>query len=641
MIKKTITLLAFLLLTHSFFIWAVNPTDSLTIELKQLDVSVPQLRYLNSKNQTLMLNRADIKSLPVTAIDQLLESAAGFDIRNRGIGGTQADISIRGGSFDQVLVLLNGINITDPQTGHYNMDIPIEITDIKRVELLHGSAARIYGPNAFSGVVNIITGNSQNKLNASLNAGSYNSFDQNVSTGFALGSVKNYISLTHKSSDGYIVNTDYDIFNAFLQSMTETKKTGSFNLQLAFQQKSYGANSFYSFSYPNQFDHTKTFFGALDWNRSLANLSLHAQIYDRLHYDRFELFRDSVSNKPAWYKSHNYHLTNVSGGKFTLSSKLTTHTELTTGIDIRNEHIYSNALGHLLSKEVNNIFDDRQNFTKSDNRLLSGIFLDLSGKTDTYEISAGGSGTYNEKYGMIWSGGFEANYKLTTSTLIFVTGNTAKRLPTFTDLYLKNSIQKADENLLPEQSVTFETGLKINKKGFNFSGNVFYRMGINVIDWVKFQGSTIWESKNMADINTLGIDLSSGYKFDDDRILKKISLSYSFLNSDKEAVDFDSKYALDYLKHKITLKVDHQIVKNLSMGWLLSYNDRAGNYSDFKTGQLTNYQPYLMSDAKLLWKLSKFELTGSINNLLNVKYADYGGLEQPGINFNAGIRLLL
>jgi iron complex outermembrane receptor protein len=122
--------------------------------------------------------------MPVQSVDELLESVAGIDIRQRGVGGTQSDISIRGGSFDQVLVLLNGVNITDPQTGHYNLDVPVELSDIVRVELLQGSVARIYGPNAFSGAVNIVTEKKETStISVQTAGGSYNSFIQNLSAG--------------------------------------------------------------------------------------------------------------------------------------------------------------------------------------------------------------------------------------------------------------------------------------------------------------------------------------------------------------------------------------------------------------------------------------------------------------------------
>ena len=91
-----------------------------------------------------VIDSNNIENAPVQSIQDLLEHSLNVDIRQRGYYGAQADISIRGGSFDHVLILLNGINITDPQTGHYNLDLPVEIEDIKRIEILNGPSARIH-----------------------------------------------------------------------------------------------------------------------------------------------------------------------------------------------------------------------------------------------------------------------------------------------------------------------------------------------------------------------------------------------------------------------------------------------------------------------------------------------------------------
>ena len=104
-----------------------------------------------------VIPREEIEYAPVTSIQELLEYVAGVDVRQRGAEGVQADISIRGGTFDQTLILLNGVNITDPQTGHHNLNLPVSINQIERIEILEGPAARVYGPNAFSGAINIVT----------------------------------------------------------------------------------------------------------------------------------------------------------------------------------------------------------------------------------------------------------------------------------------------------------------------------------------------------------------------------------------------------------------------------------------------------------------------------------------------------
>ena len=616
-------------------------TDSLQIDLREIAVNAALYQLQSGSGRLLtIIDRKTIEKMPLQSIDDLLETLSGVDIRNRGVGGTQSDISIRGGSFDQVLVLLNGVNITDPQTGHYNLDIPIELSDIARIELLQGSAARIYGPNAFSGAINIVTNGKTNKSAAAqLTAGSFGTFTQNISGNLGNKKLASFVSFSNKSSDGYINNTDYKILNAFSHTTLNTVSAGKFDLQLAYQQKSYGANAFYSFKYPNQFDHTKTFFGALNWQYSVSQMQLAAQAYMRKHYDRFELYRDSISNKPSWYTTHNYHVTDVTGAKLALSHQ-GAFLKSTVGVDMRNEHIYSNALGKSLTVSHNNIFETAHPFTKEDNRLLSSAFVDFTKNIQKFNFSLGGSATYTSKFGFMWFGGSDINFNASDDLRIYASANTAVRLPTFTDLYLQNSIQKADTNLLPENSINYEVGLKYDKSNLRIHAAFFYRIGNNVIDWVKFPTSAKWESKNLANVNALGADVSAEYTFSNN-IIKKLALSYSYLTLDKEAVTFDSKYALDYLRHKAVLTLTHEIVSKLSAQWKLSYNERAGDYTDFVSNQKLSYKPFTMADVRLLWTDRYFDVFADANNLLDVNYADYGGLIQPGINFNVGVRFRL
>jgi iron complex outermembrane receptor protein len=118
-------------------------------------------------------------------------------------------------------------------------------------------------------------------------------------------------------------------------------------------------------------------------------------------------------------------------------------------------------------------------------------------------------------------------------------------------------------------------------------------------------------------------------------------LDYSLLNIDKKATNFDSKYALDYLKHKLVLSFEHNLFRSISGLSKLGYFDRAGNYSDFSTGNLTIYKPYIMLDYRLLWSINHIQLYTDINNILNSNYADFGGLSQPGINFCVGLKFKL
>src|SRR5690606_4557270 len=104
-----------------------------------------------------VIQRREIETTPARSLQEVLSFVPGVDVRQRGVSGTQANIGIRGGSFDQTLMLLNGIKLTDPQTGHHMMNIPLPLQGISSIDVLKGPGSRIYGQNAYAGAINIIT----------------------------------------------------------------------------------------------------------------------------------------------------------------------------------------------------------------------------------------------------------------------------------------------------------------------------------------------------------------------------------------------------------------------------------------------------------------------------------------------------
>ena len=584
-----------------------------------------------------VVDKSEISRMAVQSIDQLLDYMAGLDIRQRGTNGTQADISVRGGSFDQVLVLLNGVNITDPQTGHFNIDIPLNLSDVSRVEILEGSSARVLGPNAFSGAINIVTGSQEKRaLNAELTGGSFNTFGESVSGSFGNNKLTTFASVSHKSSTGYMANTDFDFSNAFVQSTLKIKDAGKFDLQLAAQMKDFGANSFYSLAYPNQFESTKTFMAALNWSLSKGRWSYNAQTSWRRHHDRFELIRDFVG-APAWYTTHNYHMTDVTGGKVSASyfSKLG---KTTIGVELRNEHVFSNVLGTPIDS-IHAPLETNGFFTKEANRLLETALIDHVVNINHWYFSAGAAVTHSEAFGYNTYGGVDVAYALNDNFRVFADANSAVRLPTFIDLYYKSATQLANPNLQPEKSQTIEVGTNLTQQNWKLDATVYYRMGQNIIDWVKLPTETVWQSKNMTHVNALGGDLTLVYYFQK-CIVKKMGLTYSYLQMDKSTDIYESKYVLDYLRHKVTVSLDHSIWSRLSASWKFGYFDRAGNYTNVNN-VLVSYDPYATLDCRMLWSGKGFDIFADVNNVFNKIYADYGGLIQPSRNFNVGVRLKL
>ena len=616
------------------------------VTLDEVEVSESRLKLGSGLARAIsVMDQREIAASPARSINDILEQIAGVDLRQRGSDGVQADLSIRGGSFDQVMILLNGVNITDPQTGHYSLDIPVELQQIQRIEVLQGSGARIWGPNAFSGAINIITipgaTAPPKQAHIDIGAGSFGYLTQSASGILQKGSWQLGGSISHKSSDGYTRNTDFDIFNSHIQAVYQNQSTGIFQLQLGYQEKAFGANSFYSFDYPNQFERTKTLFSALNWEKTIGKTNWQAQIYERQHHDRFELFRN-MENAANWYIGHNFHQTDVSGGNLK-AFRLSKLGKTTVGMDLRNEHIFSNTLGKNIAETKTDFLDKDALFTKEKNRANYRIFVDQTVSLGAFNISAGISGNHNSDFGEYFYGGLDAGYSIKPSLKAFFNFNQAIRLPTFTDLFYKSATQTGNENLNPEKSSTYEVGLEYALQELKVSSSVYYRDGKNVIDWVKKVDSIKWESQNLTNVKALGGEITAEYHFKTG-FLQNVRLGYGYLHLDRKAQGYDSKYALDYLKHKISLHLEHQVFESHKSGklngaWNMSWQDRAGNYTDYSTNLATAYRPCFLTDVRLQWSKKNIGIYTDVNNLFNAVYADFGGLIQPGRAIRAGLKL--
>ena len=619
------------------------------VDLDEVEVSEDQpVAWSGNARLVQVTERREISSSPAKSLDHLLESIAGVDIRQRGSDGVQADVSIRGGSFDQVLILLNGVNITDPQTGHFNLDLPVELQNIQRIELLQGPNARIWGPNAYSGVINLVTGSDFNKLGTHLQAqiggGSFDYRSASGSVEFDKTRWNTSLSASYKKSDGYQSNTDFDFLNSLLQSKYRSNNFGNFQFQAGYQQKAFGANSFYTFAYPNQFERTKTLFSAFNWDKKFGNTSVEAQLSERIHHDRFELFRD-FENAPTWYVGHNYHLTSVTSGSLMVHhwNRLG---KTTVGMDLRNERIWSNVLGESSPSPQSDFFDETGTFTKSKSRTNYRLFADQTVYIgESLRISGGLSGNLHSDFKSYFIGGTDVSYRLSEFVQLNAGINHSYRLPTFTDLYYQSKTQRSNPALRPEQASTYELGAQLHNGIISLSASGFYRHGTNVIDWVKNPDSTKWESRNETAINALGGEVTAEYQ-QPKGLIKDVRISYTGLTMDKDASGYDSKYALDYLRKKINLHLEHgiwsqQAFGTVSASWNATWQDRAGTYSDFSTQALTRYKPYALTDVRLSWQKKGYRIHVDLNNLFDVSYADFGGLTQPGRSVRATFQVTL
>ena len=612
-----------------------------SIRLSEVAVTAQRQQvYSSLAGMVTVMGKEEIAKAPVQTLADLLRYVSGVDIRQRGANGVQSDLSVRGGSFDQVLVLINGVNITDPQTGHYALDVPIDLSSIDRIEVLQGPGSRVLGPNAFSGAINIITGSSEKSgVGAQLVGGNHGYIYQGANATLRSGKVTTFATASNSRSEGYIDDTDFGITNAFGQVRVDSKTLGNVNIQGGYQDKAYGAYGFYSLkpAYANEYEHTRTFFASASTERSFGKLTIAPKVYWRRHNDEFDLFRDNVGA----YKGYtpNYHQTDVTGAALT-ASYVSWLGKTSLGLDYRNEHIYSNTLGEAMSTKVHVPFEaDSVYFTKEKSRNNFNVSLDHAVYFKKFSASAGALCNYSNDFGTNYYFGGDVGYAFTSAWKAYASANQSLRLPTFTDLYYTSSTQQGNTELKPERAMTYELGLKYHQNRFNGGVSAYYRLGKNVIDWVKYTSSDVkYVAVNHAEVDALGGE--SFIEYLPKQFVQRVKLSYSYLHLDKQSDGYDSKYALDYLKHKVSLDIDHELYKGFSASWRFNYSDRAGNYSDANNA-LVDYKPFFLTDLRLQWTNKTITIFGEATNLFDVKYADYGGVEQPGRWIKSGINVKL
>ncbi|OFX60544.1 MAG: hypothetical protein A2066_05470 [Bacteroidetes bacterium GWB2_41_8] len=602
--------------------------DEVEVSAQRSPVTFSQVARIVS-----VIERNEIEAAPVQSLQELLEYALSVDVRQRGIHGVQADISVRGGSFDQTLILLNGINISDPQTGHHSLNLPVSFKNIQRIEILEGPAARVFGPNAFSGAINIITSSEGSSgLKLDIAGGQHKLADLNVSGNIKSGNWNQFVAFNRMSSDGYIDNTDFKIWNGFYQAKLNTKP-GTFDFQLGRTNKAFGANSFYTATYPNQFEETKTTFASMKFETG-TKIHLTPSAYWRRHQDRFELFR---SEPASWYAGHNYHLTDVFGSNLNAWFS-SVFGKTAFGAEIRSENVWSNVLGEALASPIDVPGESGKFFTKSYSRTTISYFTEHSVYLKKLSISAGAMANRISDLGFGWNiyPGLDASFAISDNVKLYGSANSSLRMPTFTDLFYNGPTNIGNPELKPEKSITYEGGVKLTFNGFLGHAGVYHRRGKDLIDWIRENETEKWQTKNLTSINSTGIEVSGDFfpekVWEKPVFITKFGVNYSYTELNKNNYNVFSYYVLDNLKQKLDIELNHKIWSKLKGSWRVSYQDRNGMRT-----QAEPYEPFWLVNTRIMWKTPSTEIYLLAANLLDTKYFDFGTIEQPGRWISIGI----
>ncbi len=619
---------------------AVFPLQGSATDTLKLDEVIVSARYSPAVYSRLarivhVLDAGVIQEMPAGNIQDILEYVSAIDVRQRGSHGVQADLSLRGGSFEQVLVLLNGVKINDPQTGHHNLNIPLDISDIERIEVLEGPGSRIYGPNAFSGAVNIVTREpGGNSFSGSLSGGQYGFWKLHASGGWETGPVSSIISFGKSSSDGFADNTDFSLFNVFYRGLIDAGIAG-IDIQAGHTDKGFGANSFYSALYPEQYEEISSTFANLTVTTG-EGVSFRQSVYFRGHNDRFELFRYESA---PWYGGHNYHMTGIYGTVAVVTIPWSAGS-FALGAELRTERIYSSVLGDILDdprpvKNEENIF---YNYSKQrDQANITGSSTVIFNQ---FALSAGllASRTGEEGWGVY--GGTDLSYSFGDHLDWFASYNRSLRLPSFTEMYYTGPVHRGNTGLKPEEAGTMESGFRYMLEAWHGHAAAFNRKGYSIIDWVRMENELIWESRNITRLNTYGIEFEINWKKPEGvRFpIREFRAGYAFLDISRQSEEYISAYVLDHLKHKFVSGIILPLHNRAVMTVMAIWQERSGTYTDVFSGSETEYDPFLLVDLGINIRMTqRLRLSAEASNLFNKTYTDIGNVPVPGLWIKGGL----
>lgn len=601
--KTKFAVIAFTLITLIGYAQDIQPNQALdTIVVSSTRIDLP---FKENSRTINIISSEDIKNSAANNIADLLQQVAGMDVRRRGTSGSQADLYIRGGNFDQTLLLIDGIKMDDAQTGHHTMNAALPLEIIERIEIIKGPAARVFGQNAFNGAINIVTKNELKKtVSVKVETGSFGQLNAGITVGTNLENSTHIVHVDKTASEGYRHNTDYDNSNYFVKSVFNKNKK-AIEMIATFQERKFGANGFYAReSATEQYEETQNSLIGFSTQFNTERLTLKPRVYWKRNQDDYVYLR----NDPTVYR--NMHITNKIGaevnGNYTSKAGITGF-----GIDLSKVYMKSNNLGHR-------------------NRFMTTMFLEHKFKLlyDKLDMTPGVAVTYFSDFDFYAFPGLDMGYKINDQLKAYGNIGYTYRIPTYTDLYYNDPSTLGNPNLEVEEAFAQEIGIKYFSPKFSSSLAIYNRDAKNLIDFIRPNTTeTIYTATNIAEVNTKGFEVDAAYHFKLNDFKQTLAVGYNFLednilDQNKEL----SRYALNTLKHQFSTRLSTQLFKNLSQNIIYKYAER------------TTGDSYNVWDASLTLNLKQLEFTITASNIFNADYIEAGYVPMPPSNLLFGVR---
>lgn len=616
-------------------------TRAKTLDAVEIVASASRYGNIDRVRQVTTIDRRQIERSAAPTVNDLLKLSTGVEVRQRGAMGVQTDVGLFGGTEDQLTLLLNGINLTNPQTGHLTFDLPVTTDDVQRIDIVGGGAGRLFGSSAFSGAINIVSLCEQNNyVSANLSGGSYGFVGGTAALNLSGKGFSSRLNGGYSRSDGAASNDDFSRFNGFWIGRY-TGRRFRLTAQAGISSIDYGANTFYGTGSSSQWEQNKRYLASVQ-GQYAGPVEVSAQAYWTRSLDHYVWVRIN----PEAYQ--NFHQNNVFGGEIN-ASRNWKFGRTTVGAELHRENILSTNLGKTLPESKLHKYkipghDGYYNY--KDGRTLLNFYVQQDVTIGRFSASAGLLGNHASTLGggLGLYPGVDVSWNPAGGWRLYASFNRSMRMPTWTDLYYNGPGLEGNRELKPEKSTDWHLGGSFTGRWLTASIRGFYRRGTDMIDWVKRQGAEVFSSAN-SDIRTLGVQTSITLDFTDlygpRSFVRDLSVSYGYTDKKRTDLEQSATYQSDiiYLRHKLAMQLNHRIFSRLTAQWQLTVKNRRGWFDNVETGRQQEFGTYATLDLRLQWTDRLFTAYVQANNLTNHRYYDYANIPQPGIWALAGLRL--
>ena len=570
-----------------------------TVEPLPLAESDRAVNVISPRDQPLLIHSAA----------DLLRLDPSLNLQARAGNGVQADLSIRGTTFEQSLILLNGLRINDPETGHLNLDIPIPLDAITRIDILHGSGSTFYGSDAIGGAVNLLTQAPAPGLTvvASAGGGSYGSIEQHLRASYTHKLFAEQLTGSRDTSDGFIPDRNYS-GNALASETWLTSKPGTTDILLAASDRPYGANLFYG-PYDSQ-ERTKGWFAGIQQQLGARTA---ASFGYRRHSDLFILFAD----QPQIYE--NNHVTTSYEGALRRADSLGANTILSYGLEADGDAIHSNSLGQ---------------HARNQGAGYAHLSLRALGR---FSLSLGVRDEILSSNGNVFSPSLAGAYTLTPTIRLRASAGHGFRLPTYVDLYYADPATIGNPNLKPESSWSYEAGLdwRPNSGRLNLTANAFRLQQKDSVDYSKLAQATPaltfaepYQAVNIQNLNLTGAEASLRLRL---FATQQLQFSYAAVRAASPPPNLISEYAYNYA------------AQNAIFSWIAQLPGSIGRqitaYTKVNLVQRTQHTAYPLWDITLARNTGRLRPYLRLLNLSNTGYQEIPQVPLQGRSLIAGTEL--